>query len=334
MNEELEELFKHNLNEEKKLMLSYSRLSSFDTIGPKVLINRPKIDNIGVKMGSLIDDLLLSPDIYKTNYYKFDGKKPTATLGKLSEIIINNFVKIPNKDKILKICKKNDFWKRQSDENIIKNFDKEEFYEYIKAYIESKSKILITSEDYKKAILIKNILLTHNHSKEIFKRDHRVYQFPFKIDIENIILRGIIDICTINHKEKTVEFIDLKTGAANALDFQRNFLKHRYYFQSAIYQKAFEVFKKELELSDEYTLKPFQFLYISRSEQIPVIYEIDEKWNKAAFHGFTLNKYTYKGIIELIDDAKWHWKHKVFNLPREIYENNGKMIMRSNLIEV
>lgn len=334
MNEELEELFKDNLNEEKELMLSYSRLSSFDTKGPKVLINKPKVDNIGVKMGSLIDDLLLDPEKYKTNYYKFDGKKPTATLGKLSDIIIENFVNIPDKEKILEICKKNNFWKRQNDESVIKNFDKKEFYDYITAYIESKDKILITSDDYIKATQIKEILLTHSHSKDIFKSENKSYQYPFKINIEGIKVRGIIDICLINHKEKSIEFIDLKTGASDALDFKNNFLKHRYYFQAAIYQKAVQQFKKDFKIPKEYTLKPFKFLYISRNEKIPVIYEIDKKWEKAAFHGFTLNKYNYKGIIELIDNALWHWKNKVFDLPREVYESNGRMLLKSNLIEV
>lgn len=334
MDEELKELFIDNLNEDKELRLSYSRLSALDTKGPSVLIHRPKLDNIGIKMGSLIDDLLLSPELYEKNYYKFDGTKPTATLGKLADIIIDNYIEIPPKDKILEICKKNSFWKRRSDENIISEFDKKNFYDYIHAYISSKDKILITSKDYQIANQIKDILLTHKHSKDIFKVEDAIYQCPFIITINDVKLRGIIDIVTIDHKNKTVRLIDLKTGAPDALDFSRNFYKHRYYFQSAIYRKAFEQIKKDFEIPDDYTLLPFQFLYISRNERIPVIYEVDDMWDKAAFNGFTFKGYTYKGIIELIEDAKWYWKNKVFDLPREVYENNGKLILTSNQIEV
>jgi hypothetical protein len=293
MDEELKELFMDSLNEDKELKLSYSRLSALDTKGPSVLIHRPKLDNIGIKMGSLIDDLLLSPELYEKNYYKFDGTKPTATLGKLADIIIDNYVTIPSKDKIL-----------------------------------------ITSKDYQIANQIKNTLLTHKHSKHIFEVEDAIYQCPFIITVNDIKLRGIIDIVTIDHKNKTVRLIDLKTGAPDALDFQYNFYKHRYYFQSAIYRKAFKQIKKDFEIPDDYTLLPFQFLYISRNERIPVIYEVDDLWDKAAFNGFTFKEYTYKGIIELIEDAKWHWKNKVFDLPREIYENNGKLILTSNQIEV
>ncbi|MGO1820269.1 MAG: PD-(D/E)XK nuclease family protein [Senegalia sp. (in: firmicutes)] len=319
---------------EKKLRLSYSRISALDEKGPDVLINRPKIDNVGVKMGALIDDLTLQPESFSKNYYKFDGKKPTATLGKLSDIIIKNFVEIPSKEKILEVCKNNNFWKRRSDESITKEFDKKEFYDYINAYISCKDKIMITSQDYKKATEIRDVLLTHRFSKHIFKADRYIYQCPFTIDIEGVDVRGFIDIVNINDKDKTVEIIDLKTGAPKALDFYMNFYRHRYYFQAAIYQRAFEAIKKEFEIPDDYTLLPFQFLYISRTERIPLVYEVEEKWYKAAFHGFTLNDKSYKGIYELIEDAKWHWKNKIFDLPRDIYENQGKILMRANRLKV
>jgi len=334
MNEEMEELFKDSLNEDKKLSLSYSRLSAFDTKGPNVLINRPKLDGIGIKMGSLIDDLLLDKEAYNKKYYKFDGTKPTATLGKLCDIVIKNFVEIPDTAKLLQICKVNKFWKVQSEENVIKNFDKDEFYDYIKAYHKSKDQILITSEDLQKAIQIRDVLLTHPHSKSIFKEKNYIYQCPFINFINGVRVRGIIDIVIIDDKNKTVQLIDLKTGAPAALEFAYNFYKHRYYFQSGIYQNAYPIIKEEYNIPDDYELLPFQFLYISRGERIPVIYEIDKKWEKASFHGFTKNNYTYRGVIELIEDAKWHWKNKVFDLPREVYENNGKMVLTSNQIVV
>ena len=333
MNDEWEELFNDNLNEDKELKLSYSRLSALDKHGPNVLVNRPDIDNVGMRMGSLIDDLTLNPKVYEKNYYLFDGSKPTATLGKLCNIILENFTEIPNKNNILSICRKNDFWKKQKDDTVINNFDNDEFYDYIKAQMNI-DKIIITTKDYQKANQIKEVLLTHRHSKDIFQSENYIYQCPFNIEICDVKIRGIIDIVIVDTKNKTVQFIDLKTGANNALDFSYNFYKHRYYFQSAIYQKAFKKIKSEFDIPDDFKLLPFQFLYISRNERIPVIYEVDEKWNKAAFTGFTFNNYTYKGIIELIEDAKWHWKNKVFDLPREVYENNGKMMLTANQIKI
>ena len=39
----------------------------------------------------------------KNKYYVFDGEKPTASLGKLCDIILINYLKIPTKDEIYEI---------------------------------------------------------------------------------------------------------------------------------------------------------------------------------------------------------------------------------------
>lgn len=330
---EIDKLF--NTNEKLERSFSYSRLSDFDRNGPKALIRRVSISGYGIKMGSIIDDLTLPTKGYnfKDHYIISDFEKPTATLGKLIDIILTNYIEVPSKETILEICKNNNFWKRSKEETIINNFDNEEFWGYLKDNIEGNVKNIISSIDYEKGKYISNILLTHKNTEFIFKNDcENINQLKFTFNYKGIDLRGIIDRVVIDHKNKTIRFIDLKTGKDDALNFMNSFLKYRYYLQESVYVQAFKSICKMLDLK-KYSMLPFQFLYISRSEQVPILYTINKKWHKCALNGFKINHYTYKGLNQLIDDVKWHFKTNSFELPREIEESNGEIILKDSFIE-
>jgi hypothetical protein len=144
-------------------------------------------------------------------------------------------------------------------------------------------------------------------------------------------IRGIIDITSIDHKNKIVYLTDLKTGKGSSLEFIDSFIKWRYYFQGAIYSLAFNEICDVLGLKN-YTLAPFQFLYISKTDKLPLLYKMTEKWMKASFLGFKINNYTYKGINELIDDIYWCWKNKEFTIPKNVIENNGVVYINDKSI--
>lgn len=316
------------------IALSYSRASDFDRNGPNSLIKRSEIDTQSVKIGSITDDLLNDDFDFNSKYYIFEGIKPTATAGKLVDIITYNYNEKPSKEDILEIAKKNEFWKRFSDEKMYEAFDTDDFNGYIEAFYESKNKIVITTDDYNLGSDLANIIKTHEFSKYIFSdRYERINQFGFNnLMYKGIKWRGYLDFALIDHKLKTVNFIDLKTGQDSALDFMKSFLKWRYYLQEAIYMKAFKLFCEEYNLKG-YKLLPFKFLYISRYEKIPLDYTVSNKWHKAAINGFTTNSgYVYKGLDQIIEDINWHWDNKVFDMPRKIYESEGSLMLDDKFI--
>src|SRR5690606_37531301 len=115
---------------------------------------------------------------------------------------------------------------------------------------------------------------THPYSKYIFKNEmERHNQFKFNIEYKGFVLRGIIDKIIIDHETKTVRLIDLKTGKGPVDEFTSSFIKWRYYLQEAVYVKAFTKICEMLKLKG-YTLLPFQFLYIGRTEKLPLVFGI------------------------------------------------------------
>lgn len=332
-----------NDEEEIDLKLSYSRISDFDRNGPKALVKRSDPDGDGLKFGSLTDILLLDKitgsNYFKQKYYLYDGNKPGATLGILCDIILDSYDKLPDKETILKIIKNNNFWSRTKDDvKLVAEFDKEEFWEYLTTKFNVKDRIVVAYSDYEDAISCVNLLINHKHTYKLFNHNiegvKNYYQFPFEFKYKGFILRGVIDKLTIDDKNKIVYIEDIKTGSSKAIEFTKSFLKYRYDFQEAVYMLAFDDICNKLNLKN-YNLAPFKFIFIGRHEKIPHVFEISTKWHNAALKGFkTKSGYSYKGLDENLELIYYHWKHKLYEYSKEVYENNGNLILNDDFIEV
>ena len=322
------------------LTLSYSRISDFDRNGPRVLIRRTEESNDGIKHGSLVDDLLTDKltgsQIYKERYYLYDGNKPTATLGNLCDIILKNYEKIPDTKTVLKIVKHNAFWSTTKDEDkLIAKFDLDEFWDYLDVMYTTVDKKVITTNDDLSAKEAVSILLTHEYSKHLYFNDNEnFYQLPFEIFYKNFKIRGILDRLSVDHKNRIVYMDDLKTGSGKAESFLKSFIEYRYYFQGAIYRKAFDYFYKKFNL-ENYTLAPFKFIYLGKTEKVPFIFTFTDKWNDAAINGFkTKSGYKYSGLDECLDKIYYHWKNEKYEFSKEVYESNGCLSLNDEFIEV
>lgn len=329
-----------NNNEEIDLTLSYSRLSDFDRNGPQALIRKSQVDNKGIKHGSIVNDLLVekltNELLFSNRYYIYDDNKPTAMLGQLCDIILINYEKLPDKETVLKIVKNNSFWNNiTKEETLIAKFNTNEFWEYLKIQFKIRDKLVITLDEHNSAKKTVNTLLTHEYSKNIFYNDFENYhELPFQIIYNKFTFKGILDIFQIDHKNKKVYMIDLKTGSGKSETFLKSFIDYRYYYQGAIYRKAFEYFCNKFNLIN-YTLENFKFLFIGKSENIPIIFEFTEKWNQAAIKGFkTKSGYFYTGIDENLEKVYYHWKNNKYDFSKDVYEQNGNLILNDNFIDV
>lgn len=322
--------------EKVDLFLSYSRVSDFDRNGPTALLNRVRDESQALKKGSLVDDLLFSKDTFDDNYYVSDYEEPTATLGVLSKIILNNFTDPPNKEVVANLVEINELWKSIKDPSKRKaKWDTAEFYGYIKTQLSGINKTLVTRDEISRSEHIVDVLRTHKFSKDLFSEEYdHIYQQPFQIEIKQFTFRGFIDIITIDHKNKIVYLKDLKTGGGPSSEFLTSFIKWRYYLQEAVYSLAFDQICKDLGL-EGYSQAPFEFVYIGFKEQIPVRYLVTPEWHNAALNGFkTTAGYTYKGLYTLIDEIYFHWKNQVYDLPRNVYIDNGKIQLDDSFIKV
>jgi hypothetical protein len=320
------------------LRLSASRISDFDRNGPRTLLHKSKISGEFLDFGSLVDDMLQPGFNIKYKYYIFDGEKPTAMLGILCEELIN-ILNNPNKgviittdnELILATIKRLGLWKSTKDVDVLLNKFTVSAKQYVEAMVASVGKTLITNILFHEAEEMVAILKTHEYSRDIYKKD-LLHQVEINFEYANFKFLSYLDYVGVNHENKTIKGIDLKTGSNSVSEFTSNFMKYRYYIQAMVYQIALNNYKYDNGL-DDYEILGFEFLYCSRSEKIPTILLFTEKWENCALNGFTTTSgYKYRGLDELLESITWHWKNEVFNMTREQYENKGHIKINDEFI--
>lgn len=318
------------------LRLSFSRVSEFDRNGPRSLIDRQKISGEFLDFGSLVDDMLQPDFDINDKYYVFDGEKPTAMLGTLCDYFVEHLdkIKYDNLNKfILDSIKQLGLWKTTKDDDKLLAKYTKEAHEYVVAMIESKNKTLVTNLLVQEATEMVSVLKTHEFSRDFILGDLE-YQVEINFEIGNFKFLSFLDYIKIDHVNKTIRGIDLKTGSKPVSEFLSNFIKYRYYLQGQIYKMALYNYAIDNNLED-YVILPFQFLYCGRYEKIPTFLEVSNKWEEASLNGFTTTSgYKYKGLYELVDSIEWHWRNEVFNMSKEQYENNGFIQINDEFINI
>lgn len=107
-----------------------------------------------------------------------------------------------------------------------------------------------------------------------------IYQAQFVVELpmdngKTVKYKIMPDLLIVNHNDKTIRPVDLKTSAMPAFDFKENFLKYRYDIQAASYTDVLQIIIMKDDVYKDYTILPFYFTDISRVDMQPVTYWYD-----------------------------------------------------------
>lgn len=312
--------------------ISYSLLKSFDEHGPKALIQRMNPSSKGIDFGSKLDDFIsLSKEQFNEKYIISQLKLDNAYT-EFAEIIVEHKIDVSVIDdnvlkKLYNLSIENDLFKRiTKEESRLQKINNKELFEYVNFLYSNEGKELITPSEYTTLLQCQMSLFTHKSTKKYFnfnkEGQEEIYQLKMIYPFSNSKLKLYLDKVNIDHNNKTIQGIDLKSGSVNTDNFMTNFFKFKYYFQGGIYQKGLEIYRDEKY--PDYTLLPFKFIFLPTFNiNNPKTFVLTDKWIDAAWNGFTTNSgYKYKGIIELVDEIEWHIKNQVFNESKEFYLND------------
>lgn len=315
--------------------ISYSMLSSFDKKGPLSIVAKKK-EVEAFRMGNLVETLLLEENLFNEKFFLFNGYQPTATLFELCKILSSSekLYTLNMKDEILDIIFENNLWNSIKDKNkLIAKFDNDNFYKYLEAqYMSNKGIDIIDASMFAKAMEKVTALRNHEYTASIISEEamsNSIIQAKAVVSMNDIPIKSMFDIITVDFENKIIYPRDLKTGKELAEDFDRNFYAYRYYIQGGLYSKVLEILIKETEF-ENYTIAPFEFIYINNANQnSPIIKRMEEGWNKIAANGWS-NSFNYKsrGYLELIDLYLWHKCEEEYNYSKETVENNGVSIIK------
>jgi len=325
--------------------VSYSALSNFAKNGPISLIAKRK-EVAAFRMGNLVETLLFEPETFDDKFVIFDGREPTASSLELAKgLISSGDVYTPeNIESVLEVIKQLNLWGSTKDSNkLIAKFNNYNFWGYLEANYKANNGCVII-DSYTALIAQQKVeaLKTNNFTAGLF--DEEVLNDSFiqaqgLIEINEIPVKFMLDIITIDFENKIIYPRDLKTGKELAEEFDRNFYAYKYYLQGGLYSRGLKELIKGTEF-EEYTIAPFEFIYINNAKQnSPIIKRMGEGWNELAANGWE-NSFGYKsgwensfgyksmGYLELMELYTWHKINEEYNYSKETVENNGVSIIK------
>lgn len=191
--------------------------------------------------------------------------------------------------------------------------------EYADYYLAKRSgKTLVTPEEWSDAFTMMSIFRNDEYLKDLFGTKSSedveyIYQAKYVVDYtlpsgQIVPVKIMPDLIKVNHKAKTVQLVDLKTSGDPAWNFKENFVRLAYYIQAKLYSDVMRIIMDDDEDYRSYTLLPYLFTDISRTDKVPVTYVYDQT-DPSQFDGFTFSNgertYSYKGwqtlLCEILD---------------------------------
>ncbi len=299
--------------------------------------------SVYMSFGSMVDCLLTTPGQFDNEYYVSSGALPSDSIkavidGVYSELE-GNFNEVFTgleefSEKIVEHSKYLNYGQSWKEATLIKKI-LDNGSDYFSELISSAGKEIISPEDYDQAMSCAEALQTNDFTKEYFRNDFVVsadaptevlFQVPLVWTIGGYICKGLIDVLFVDHNDKSITIVDLKTTAKSVYAFEHSYIKYRYYLQGGLYYSGV---KDLVTLSDpfpNYTVKNPLFVVIEqRGGNPPFIFEMSDEDLRVSQWGGRIGSSNriIKGYLDLLNDLHWHQTSDIWDYPRYVHGCKG-----------
>lgn len=287
------------------------------------------------RIGSALDTLLTAPSTFKDEFDVINVDRPSGLLGKFIDNLPIGVTLDSPEERFYEAYDKSGYKAKLS--TVLKWFEeRKEAWEYYQAINQlDRDKSIISKDELELVENMKYLVLCNPFIYDYFmnvgnKDIELIHQLPVYFTCQEIECKALLDGIKIDHKAKTIQPFDLKTIGKGVWNFSMSFYQYGYYRQAAFYTYALELWVKEHNLQD-YNLLPFQFVVVESkksSRQPAIVYQCSPSDLRAGKEGGCLKQWNdkcLKGYIELLEDWKWHLEKDYWLMPRDLYQQEGKL---------
>lgn len=330
---------------------SYSSLACFNNDRRKYyrryIMKEVGVDNTNKTLiyGSLVDCLLFTPHEYEDRFVHIDFEMPTPQMKTFTEklairVLENNRLDQQRREEVVTLMSwaYNDTkfddngvevaFKRQDFGTTVKKFDSgcDRYLQYLIDTMGS-GKMLVDSEMFNRAEEAVKKLRYSTVVGPVINQETEsgidVYdQLIVLYEVLGTPFKSMMDKVIVNHDKKTIQLYDLKTSSS-VEEFGSSYLKFSYYIQAGVYYQACVAWKYQMGWGD-YVVLPIKFIVIDGSNYLdPLLYTTSAQNLRQSLYGFSVGNKEYRGIIELINDLRWHKENDIWGISKNNYINGG-----------
>lgn len=263
--------------------LSYSTLAKFAREGFNNLDTLfDKVETPSLTFGSAVDALITGgQEEFDKNFLVAEFPPLTESVEKMVKALFAEFgvthsslASIPDVEIIgrTEMLKYQLNWKPETRAKVIKE-QGSEYYSLL--YIAQDKTIISTSlkEQIDNAV---TALRTSPATSMYFAEGdslERNYQLKFKATLEGVNYRCMADLLIVDHQNKVVYPVDLKTSSHAEWDFYESFLQWRYDIQARLYWR---IIRHNMDMDEEfrdYKLEPYRFIVVNKKTLTPLVWK-------------------------------------------------------------
>lgn len=187
-------------------------------------------------------------------------------------------------------------WKPETRAKVVK----EKGADYYNLLFISNNKTILDSQTYQDVCNAVKALKESPSTKFYFAEDNpfepeieRLYQLKFKGVFDGVGYRNMADLIIVNHKEKWVKPVDLKTSSHTEWDFFKSFVDWRYDIQARLYWAIIRQNMDKDEYFKDFKLLDYDFIVVNRRILVPLV------WNCPFTQAVGTLKFGKNGQIEM-----------------------------------
>ena len=314
--------------------ISNSNIGWFIKKGPKYLKEMLNNEREGLKLpqlekGTMIHEYILQPEEFWKDYIILDFEVPKVKQQKdFCEAYVSS-LELLEDDKKLQAYRSS-YTNTKSSQIALKEATElcNKYESYINYLKQKNDKKVISFADLNLLKTIKKNLEEHKKANELLynfpntfevhNEFHINWEYPYAFEDKELSCKSLLDRVMIDHENKKIILIDLKT-TADIYNFQHSVEEFDYYRQLTYYWTALAwYFKNELFLDiDEYEGETYIIAIQSYDGNEVRVFKIDE--------AELSNK--LKVIDNAIKRIAWHKNNNLWEHTKEYYEGNGSEIL-------
>lgn len=270
--------------------LSYSTLAKFERGGFNELNKLfDRVESPSLTFGSAVDSLITGGET------EFNERFLVAEFPSISDNLVqiaktlharygetHRSIDMISDDILAEVGKECEFYTNDKYANYRVKLIKENCNEFYNLLYLSSGKTILDTQTYSDVLravealrMSENTKMYFNGSSPFTPEIEVLYQLKFKATLDGIDYRCMFDVLRIDHANKIIQPVDLKTSFKKEWDFYKSFIEWNYQIQNRLYYRILLENIRKDEYFKDFKILPYKDIVVNRVTLTPLVWDCD-----------------------------------------------------------